>query len=190
MPFYKSKWFFICLLVFVVANSGLNYFLVCSTKETVQNSKLMNEQLSETYVDLSSLNIHEISERLKREVELLNKRKAALFENVYTEDNIAIFASNIEKTAEKVKITTNTPVINYQRSDVTTYELVSFDFMFKGTLKEIFALLEALNRYHRGLLVENFSVRSSKQSDGQLIGGIKLLTLVAADSLATEDEEK
>ncbi len=171
---FKIRTLFIASSVFVVGNLALNYFFLSPGQETLRAAERDLEEMKETYIQLKSTDMSEISKSLQQQVDYLNEKQKKITLSHLTNAQIPVFISKLERGAETAGLTVRTNIKRQKKNP----NLIAIDVNFTGTIIELFSYLNQLEKWDELLFVKNFRIHNKNSSQNILNGEMEFLLLI------------
>ncbi|MCH8020884.1 hypothetical protein IH785_13610 [candidate division KSB1 bacterium] len=171
---FKIRTLFIALSVFVAGNLALNYFFLSPSQEMVRAAEGDLEEMKETYIQLKSTDLSEISKSLQQQIDYLNEKQKKITSSHLTNAQIPVFVSRLELAAETAGLTVRTKIKRQEKKS----NLIAIDVDFTGTILELFSYLNRLERWEELLFVKNFRIYNKNSSQNILNGKMEFIVLV------------
>lgn len=171
---FKSRTLFIALSVFVAGNLALNYFFLSPSQEMVRAAEGDLEEMKETYIQLKSTDLSEISKSLQQQIDYLNEKQKKITSSHLTHAQIPVFVSRLEGAAETAGLTVRTKIKRQEKKS----NLIAIDVNFTGTILGLFSYLNRLERWEELLFVKNFRIYNKNSSQNILNGKMEFIVLV------------
>lgn len=175
---FSPKWIILGIAIFIFCNLAVYLFFIQPNKSALAELTKKSEQLTESYINLKSIDINNALEHLTLEIELLKKKENAVLKGAYKNDELPLFITRLENSATRSGLEISSPVLTYQEEEFEEMKMVRFNIVFKGTLPQLMQFLKTISSVNRGLLLDEFSITSEEQSPGYIKGHINFLSFV------------
>ena len=178
----KIRTLVIAALVFVVGNWSLHSFILSPSQAMVKTSKSDLEEMKETYVQLKSTDMSEITKSLEQEVDYLNEKQEKIFSNLLTKEQIPLLISRLEREAEASGLEVRTDIVrgnkNAKKKKVKSETFVAINLNYTGTLEQLLSFLNKLKNWDEIVLIKNFKIYNRDSLKNSLNGQVQFISLI------------
>ncbi|MFQ5707763.1 MAG: hypothetical protein ACE5HO_09960 [bacterium] len=172
----RYLWIVGSFVLFLSANLIFCFYVLQPARTNIARLRMDISEMTESYVELRSINIIGVLANLRAQTDLLQERQSSLLASRMSESDIPVVLSNLQKQAISAGLTTKGPTVHYATLD--QHDIVSIDLSLVGSFQEILDFLRFLRTWKQKLLINDLSMKLSDHSPGWLTTRIKLVALV------------